>query len=358
MTSHLDTSVFREPVPAEEITAQKATGIAGIMTGSRLALAGFAAACLAVWLVCSMGIAAAAVDSFDLDVSALNVGSGIFLAGVLAAAVGFLIQGRVEDPRIAAAKLKRFVQRNGLSYKADPKLPKIDATIFGEGHHPQSWKRFRNGPAQPIPFEVAHFSYRTGPLSRNRNDRPSVTAWTYAALTADRRLPRMLLDAKNGDPWFGSSVPVSLAKSQEVALPEELNRDFTLYAPEGHEAAARAVFTPAVLRRLLAEAPGFDVETVDNSIVFFARGELDLSNEDTWERLSRMIFGPGADLVGLANGPASAQRFASGAAQTLRPGSQSLKRRTITPALLWTVGGFAVLVLARVLLTGPLNGLI
>ena len=298
------------------------------------------------------------MDSFDLDVSALNVGSGIFLAGVLAAAVGFLVQGRGEDPRIAAAKLNRFVQRNGLSYKADPKLPKIDATIFGEGHHPQSWKRFRNAPAHPFPFEVAHFSYRTGPLSRNRNDRPSVATWTYAAVTADRRLPRMLLDAKNGDPWFGSSVPVSLAKPQQVSLPEDLNRDFTLFAPEGHEAAALAVFTPEVLRRLLAEAPGFDVETVDTSILFFTRGELDLSSEETWERLSRIIFGPGAALVGLANGPVSAQRFASGAAKAPAPGSRSLKRRTITPALLWTVGGFGLLVLARVLLAGPLNGMI
>ncbi|MCC9175196.1 hypothetical protein [Arthrobacter sp. zg-Y179] len=358
MTSQLDTSVFRDPVPAEEIAAQRPTGIAGLVAGSRLFLAGFAAACLAVWLVCSMGIAEAAVDSFNLDASAVNVGSGIFLAGLLAAAVGFLLQGAKEDPRITAAKLSRFVQRNGLSYKEDPKLPRIDATIFGEGHHPQSSKRFRNGPAHPFPFEVAHFSYRTGSRSRNRNDRPSVITWTYAAVTAERRLPRMLLDAKGNDPWFGSSVPVSLAKSQQVPLPEDLDRHFTLYAPEGHEAAALAVFTPEVLRRLLAEAPGFDVETVDDSIVFFTRGELDLGSQGTWERLSQVIFGPGAALVGMANGPVSAQRFASGAAQTVPPEGRTLKRRTLTPALIWTLAGFAVLVLARLLLTGPLNGLI
>ena len=69
-----------------------------------------------------------------MDVSAVNVGSGIFLARVLAAAVGFLRQGPVEDPRIAAVKLQRFLRRNGLSYKADPELPKIEATIFGERH--------------------------------------------------------------------------------------------------------------------------------------------------------------------------------------------------------------------------------
>lgn len=357
MTSQLDTSVFRDLPPAEEIAAQKPAGIAGLMTGSRLVLAGSAAACLAVWLVCSLGIAGAVVSSFGLDVSALNVGSGIFLAGVLAAAVGFLRQGPVEDPRIAEAKLQRFVRRNGLSYKTDPKLPKIEATIFGEGHHPQCSQRFRNGPAHPFPFEVAHFSYRSGPLSRNRNNRPSITTWTYVAVSAQRQLPRILLDAKNGDPWFGSSVPVSLAKSQEVTLPGDLGRDFTLFAPEGHEATAGAVFTPEVLRRVLAEAPGFDVETVDNSIVFFTREKLDLHREETWERLSRVIFGPGAALVGSANGPASAQRF-SGAVQPVAPGGHTLKRRTVTPALLWTVGGFAVLVLARILFTGPLNGLI
>lgn len=355
MISELDTSVFRDPVPAEEIAAQRPTGIAGLIT-SRLFLVGFAAACLAVWLVGSMAIAEAAVDSFTLDASAVNVGSGIFLAGVLAAAVGFLLQGPMEDPRITAAKRSRFVQRNGLSYKADPKLPKIDAMIFGEGHHPQSWKRFRNGPAHPFPFEVAHFSYRTG--SQNRNDRPSAVTWTYAAVTAERRLPRMLLDAKGNDPWVGSSVPVRLAQSQQVPLPEDLNRHFTLYAPEGHEAAALAVFTPEVLRRLLVEAPGFDVETVDDSIIFFTRGELDLGSEGTWEQLSRVIFGPGAALVGMANGPVSAQRFASGAAQTVPSEGRTLKRRTLTPALILTVGAFAFLVLARLLLTGPLNGLI
>ena len=262
MTIQLDTSVFCDLPPAEEIAAQKPTGVAGLMTGSKLVLAGFAAACLAVWLVCSLGIAGAAVSSFGLDVSAVNVGSGIFLAGVLAAAVGFLRQGPVEDPRIAAAKLHRFVHRNGLSYTADPKLPKIEATIFGEGHHPQCAQRFRNGPAHAFPFEVAHFSSRNDPLSRNRNNR-----------------------------------------------------------------------------------------------VFFTRGKLDLHREETWERLSRVIFGPGAALVDSANGPASAQRFAS-SAQPGAPGGRTLKRRTLTPALLWTMGGFAVLVLARILLTGPLNGLI
>lgn len=81
MTSHLDTSVFRDPVPALEIAAQRPAGLAGLVMGSKLYLAVFAASCLTVWLIWSMGIAEATVDSFGLEISARNVGSGIFQAG-------------------------------------------------------------------------------------------------------------------------------------------------------------------------------------------------------------------------------------------------------------------------------------
>ncbi|MBP3043967.1 hypothetical protein KKR91_05015 [Arthrobacter jiangjiafuii] len=358
MSSQLDMSAFLDPVTADDVAAYPLTGIAGILAAPKRVLAGLAAAGLLVWLVCSMGIARAAAESFGPQLSALNIGSGIFLGGILLAAVGFLLGGPREDPRIAAVRRNRFVDRNGLFYQADPGLPKMDATIFGQGHHRRTWHRFRSGPTQTLPFEVAHYSYQTGsPGGDGRDRRPSVTAWTYAAVGVDRHLPRMLLD-KGNDPWVGSSVPASLAKSQRIPLADGLDGSFTLYAPQGQEDVAGAVFTPEVLRRLLIDAPEFDVETIDDQIIFFTRKQLDLSREEAWDRLSSLIFGVGAAMAGLANRPASTARFASGAPKPVPPSGRILKRRTVTPALLWTAGGLAVLVLARALLTGPLNGII
>lgn len=357
MISRFDTSVFAEPVSGQELAGRAPTGIARIRQGSTPVLWGLAAACLAVWLVASMAVGEAFVDSFGVDVSPVNVGSGIFLGGVLLAAIGFAVQGMGEDPRLAAARMDRFVERNGLTYTQDPKLPKADATIFDQGHHRQAWRRFRNGPSHSLAFEVANYSYQTGPRVRERNEPPAVTSWTYATVTGERSLPRMLLDTKDNDRWFGSSLPVSLAKSQIVPLGGDLDKHFTLYAPEGHEAAARAVFTEEVLRRLLVEAPGFDVETIDNQIVFFTRGELDLSSEAAWARLSPVIFGVGA-LMAAKTPDAGNMRFIGSAPEEVKPGGRVLKNRFFTPALFWTLGGFAVLVLARVLLQGPLDGLL
>ncbi|MFL4477951.1 hypothetical protein ACIPUB_06640 [Paeniglutamicibacter sp. ORCA_105] len=357
MTPGFDTSAFREQPSPEEISAQAQSGRAWLRTAPKSIVIGLATACLVVWLVCSMGIAEAMVDSFNLDASYLNIGSGIFLGGVLAAAIGFLLQTRDEDPQVIAAQLARFVQRNGLSHNEEPKLPKLQGTIFEQGYHPRSWRRFRNSPAHPFPFEIAHYSYQTGSQVRDHDERPSVTSWTYVALTADRTLPRILLDAKANDNWFASSVPASMAKSQLLSLDGEHGSDFKVYAPEGYEQEAQRIFAPEVLERLKRDAPEFDVETVDDQIIFFARKELDLGRAQTWEQLSDLVFGVGATMVGLADSQ-PADRFGKNASREVTPAGSTLRKRRITPALLWTVGAVAILVLARLLFTGPLEGML
>lgn len=357
MTHGFDTSAFREQPTPEEVAAQAQSGRAWLRTAPKTTVIGLGAACLAVWLVCSMGIAAAAVDSFSLGASYLNIGSGIFLGGVLAAAIGFLLQAKGEDPQVAAAKLARFIQRNGLFHHQEPKLPKLAGTIFEQGHHRRSWMRFRNSPAHPFPFEIAHYSYQTGSGIREANERPSVTSWTYVALTADRTLPRILLDAKANDNWFASSVPESLAKSQLLALDGEHARHFKVYAPAGYEDEAHRIFAPEVLEKLKRDAAEFDVETVDDRIIFFARKELDLGRGQTWEQLSDLVFGVGATMVGLADAR-PADRFGKNASREVTPTGRTLRKRRITPALLWTLGAAAMLMLARLLFTGPLEGML
>lgn len=355
MSTGLDTSVFQQPVsPAEAGSRPGRWGNLGFVPKG--VLVPLVAACLAVWLLCSMGIAEAAVDSFGLDAPALNIGSGIFLGGVVAAAIGFILEARGEDPQIATIRVRRFVQQNGLFYQEEATLPKLKGVIFEQGHHARSGLRFRSGPAHPFPFEIAHYSYRTGTERHGPNERPSTTTWTYIALTADRVLPRIVCDARENNHWFVSSVPASLAASQLVPLDGEHEKAFKLYAPEGYEQQARRIFTAEVLGMLRHDAPAFDVETADDQIVFFIRKELDLTREETWQQISRIVFGVGAAMVGLA-AHQPADRFGRNATQEVAPAGRTLRRRRITPALLWILAGAVMLVLARVLLTGPLAAL-
>ncbi|MCV9993410.1 hypothetical protein OIU93_03755 [Paeniglutamicibacter sp. ZC-3] len=111
------------------------------------------------------------------------------------------------------------------------------------------------------------------------------------------------------------------------------------------------------MERLKRDAPEFDVETVDDQIIFFARKELDLGRAQTWEQLSDLVFGVGATMVGLADSQ-PVDRFGMNASREVTPAGRTLRKRRITPALLWTVGAAAMLVLARLLFTGPLEGML
>ena len=356
MSHRLDTSAFQQPVSPEEAGSLPGPwGALGIVPrGVKIPLF---AGCLAVWLLCSMGIAEAAVDSFRLDASALNVGSVIFLTGVVIAAIGFLLEARKEDPRIAAIRLSRFVQQNGLVHQEDPALPKLNGSIFEQGHSPGSGMRFRSGPTHPFPFEIAHYTYETGTERRGANERPSTTTWTYIALTADRVLPRIVCDAKQNDFWFVSSIPAGLAKSQLVPLEGGHGKEFKLYAPAGYEQQAQRIFPSEVLGRLLHDAPAFDVEAVDDQIIFFTRKKLDFTREDTWQQLSGIVFGVGAAMVGLAEHQ-PADRFGRNETPPVTAAGRTLGTRFLTPAVLLTVGAAAMLVVARLLFTGPLAGML
>ena len=356
MSNWFDTSVFRQPVSPEEAGSLSGRGGAFGALPKKIVIP-LVAACLAVWLFCSMGVAEAVVDSFSPGTSALNIGSVIFLAGVIAAAIGILFEARKEDPRIAAVRLSRFVQQNGLFHEEDPVLPKLNGAIFEQGHHPSSGMRFRNGPAYPFPFEIAHYSYQTGSENHRPNQRPSTTSWTYIALTADRVLPRIVCDAKQNDFWFFSSIPTGPAKSQVVPLEGEHGKEFKLYAPEGYGQQAQRIFPAEVLGRLLQDAPAFDVETVDDQIIFFTRKKLDLTREDTWQQISQLVFGVGAAMVGLADRQ-PADRFGRNETPPVTTAGRTLRTRFFTPAVLLTMGAAAMLVVARLLFTGPLAGML
>lgn len=356
MIPSFDTSVLLDEIPPQEVAAlvQQAQGAQKRLSG--VALVALVVVCLAVWMVCSLGMAQAAVDSFSLRSPVLNVGSYIFLGGALAAGIGFFLQSRGEDPELQLARLERFVQRNGLRHVKDPKRPRLTGFIFEQGHEPRSEVRFRSGPGHPFPFEIARYSYRTGPVLRDRSKRPTRVNWTYLALTAGRSLPRTLLDAKKNDHWLVSSVPASLASSQLVPLPDGLQDHFKLYAPDGHAPEALQMFTPGVLDMLRRVAPDFDVETADDQIIFFTRKYLDLHKTQSWEQFSQLVFGVGAAMVtGVEERLAP---FAGSTPAAALPGRTVLRRSRMSPALLMFAGAGAVLLAARLLLTGPLAGLL
>ena len=95
--------------------------------------------------------------------------------------------------------------------------------------------------------------------------------------------------------------PAPLARrfraNQVVLLEGDFNSYFTLYAPQGYGTDVRYVLTPDLMALLVDEAGSYDVETIDDTLVIYARKEFDLGDPATHERLLRLLATVGAKTV-------------------------------------------------------------
>src|SRR6185437_14086794 len=118
-----------------------------------------------------------------------------------------------------------------------------------------------------------------------RGDRSRIAVrWSYVAIRLDRKLPHMLLIAKENQGIGGSDLPATYGSDQILSLEGDFDRYFTLYCPKKHETDALYVFTPDLMALLIDEARFFDVEIVDDWMFVVMRKTLPVA-ASTYERL-------------------------------------------------------------------------
>ena len=129
-------------------------------------------------------------------------------------------------------------------------------------------------------------------MPAENRENSQVYGWGYVAITLDRRLPHLLLDAKANDrSVFGiktSNLPVDLARDQRLTLGGEFDDKFTLYAPSDYGRDAFYIFAPDLMALFIDRLGTFDVEIVDDTMFVYG-SPFDLLDPQTYAWLAELV---------------------------------------------------------------------
>ncbi|WP_157001855.1 hypothetical protein [Agromyces laixinhei] len=109
-----------------------------------------------------------------------------------------------------------------------------------------------------------------------------MSEWHYLAVELPSPLPHLLLDATSNGRISGD-LPVGFERAQRMSLEGDFDRWFRVYSPETYGTEALYVLTPDVMAVLIDAAHRYDVEIVDDTLVFFIPRAADFSEAETWE---------------------------------------------------------------------------
>lgn len=180
-------------------------------------------------------------------------------------------------------RLSRFAADNGLIFSGSTPLPAYPGLIFNQGSARQTVNHLRAATGRY--FDIGNFQFTT---SDGKNTTTHQRG--FMALHLDRRLPHMVLDAKQN----GSFGLASFGQDQRLSLEGNFDDFFTLYCPREYERDALYVFTPDLMALLIDEASPFDVEIVDNWMFVYTNGAFPVMQAGLYERLFRIIDTVGA----------------------------------------------------------------
>ena len=185
-----------------------------------------------------------------------------------------------------AYRLVGFAGANNLRYGHDESAA-YPGVIFETGTDRIVERRLSTTSGRHV--EIGNYRY----VERGSdNDNVSVYGWGYVAITLDRRLPHLLLDAvANNRSVFGiksSNLPVDLATDQRLTLGREFDDRFNLYAPSEYGRDAFQIFAPDLMALFIDRLGTFDVEIVDDTMFCYG-SRFDLLNPATYEWLQELV---------------------------------------------------------------------
>ena len=214
----------------------------------------------------------------------------LILLGVLIAAIRVILLIRsLIIPRSwweAAYRITRFAAANGLNYGHDEQISH-PGVIFDTGADRTAERRLTTTAGRRV--EIANYRYT---IRGERQENSKVYGWGYVAITLDRRLPHLLLDAKaNDNSVFGirtSNLPVDLASDQKLSLGGEFDDKFTLYAPSDYGRDAFYIFAPDLMALFIDRLGTFDVEIIDDTMFVYG-SRFDLLDPRTYDWLQELV---------------------------------------------------------------------
>jgi hypothetical protein len=226
---------------------------------------------------------------FPLNLVIIGV-VALILFGVVAAAVQVVkIIRSLIIPRWwweAAYRITRFAAANNLRYGHD-EVVSHPGVIFGAGIDRIAERRLTTTAGRRL--EIGNYRYT---IRAENQENSKVYGWGYVAITLDRRLPHLLLDAKANDrSVFGiktSNLPVDLARDQRLSLGGEFDDKFSLYAPSGYGRDAFYIFAPDLMALFIDRLGTFDVEIIDDTMFVYG-SRFDLLDPRTYAWLQEVV---------------------------------------------------------------------
>ena len=199
----------------------------------------------------------------------LLLGVGVIAGGYVAFRHGRRAQ---EDRRWRMAGFARDV---GMEYVPAVPAPGLPGVIFGIGSGRVASDILRGH--RPRFVEVGNHTYT---MSNGKNT--TTMRWGYIAIRLDVPLPHIVLDATANDGLFGSNLPASWGRAQQLSLEGDFDRHFRLFCPRGYERDALYLFTPDVMARFIDNASVLDVEIVDDWLLLYSGEELSTTDPARW----------------------------------------------------------------------------
>ncbi|MFE5409973.1 hypothetical protein [Microbacterium sp. NPDC056569] len=102
----------------------------------------------------------------------------------------------------------------------------------------------------------------------------SAYVWGYVAIPLTNSVPHIVLDSRRNQRVTAIGAGVTLTRSQVLSLEGDFDRHFTVYCPDGYGADALYFLTPDVMADLVDTAHEWDVEFIDDQVVFFRPGPI------------------------------------------------------------------------------------
>jgi hypothetical protein len=327
---HIDYSAFDTPVPAAEVSAFRAAaeqahkanfGREGLRTGNRRSFV--VALLLAFGLIFSLTtwqLVSAYLSRSHISVAMIVI--PILFAFLTVGSMVQVTQEFADRHWDEWARLPRFARANGLQYRYLSNAPSYPGVIFRQGDSRTILNRLTSTNGRY--FDLGNFEYWMG-TARSRR----VVRWGYLALRLDRKLPNMLLIAKQNQGLGGSDLPGTFHPDQVLSLEGDFDKYFTLYCPKHYETDALYIFTPDLMALLIDEARIFDVEIVDDWMFVVVRKPFPPASVATYERLFTIIRTVGAKTVSQSKNYHDA-RVGASSANTIAPPGRRL-RTNVSP---------------------------
>jgi hypothetical protein len=176
------------------------------------------------------------------------------------------------------SKLMKFAAANKLQLSYDVRAKGYKGMIFDEGQD----NIIKEAIAFPDGSEIGNYVY-------NRSSGGGKSAkYGFARISLNRKLPHMVLDAKQNNIMSVSNLPEMFDRSQRLKLEGNFNKYFDVYVPKKYEADALYVFTPDVMQAILDHGRRYDMEVVDDQLFFYTSNKIALDKPEVLREMMAM----------------------------------------------------------------------